>query len=241
MNYNKIYDDFIKDRIAKQPIKPQYFEKHHILPKSLGGSDEPANIIRLTPEDHYFAHLCLAKIYGGSQWSSVLCMIKMLNSKKRADKTFGFANRKIVAVARKKSALHKSEAYSGRLTRNTKKQYKLHHIDGRIIFGAIVDLSEQSKLSVPSVYRLVNKMQGMSYSGWYFDKTLMKKSKDSKKLFGVIVAKSFSGYNKKAIKCNETGKIYESISEAKRLTGLNISNYFHKNRSHVGGYTWSYV
>lgn len=32
-------------------------EKHHILPKSLGGTDESSNIMKLTPRQHILAHL----------------------------------------------------------------------------------------------------------------------------------------------------------------------------------------
>ena len=61
MNYERIYSEFIADRLTKQPSSPEYFEKHHILPKSIGGGDCAENIIRLTAEDHIFAHLFLAR------------------------------------------------------------------------------------------------------------------------------------------------------------------------------------
>lgn len=38
-----------------------YVEKHHILPHSLGGSDDDGNMISLTAREHYIAHLLLAK------------------------------------------------------------------------------------------------------------------------------------------------------------------------------------
>ena len=34
-------------------------EEHHILPRSLGGKDEPSNLIWLFPEEHYVAHRLL--------------------------------------------------------------------------------------------------------------------------------------------------------------------------------------
>lgn len=74
MNYERIYSEFIADRLAKQPVKPDYFEKHHIVPRHFGGGDEKSNIIRLTPEDHFFAHLLLAQIHGGHMWSCVLLL-----------------------------------------------------------------------------------------------------------------------------------------------------------------------
>lgn len=41
-------------------------EKHHVLPRSLGGGDEASNIIKLTLREHYLAHLILWKYYGKS-------------------------------------------------------------------------------------------------------------------------------------------------------------------------------
>lgn len=74
MDYARIYREFISDRLAKQPEAPTYFERHHILPRALGGGNESENLIRLTPEDHLFAHLLLAKIHGGHMWAAALLM-----------------------------------------------------------------------------------------------------------------------------------------------------------------------
>lgn len=63
MNYAKIYERFIAARrLVERDLT--YFEKHHIIPRSLGGGNGMANLIRLSPDDHFFAHLLLAKIYG---------------------------------------------------------------------------------------------------------------------------------------------------------------------------------
>jgi hypothetical protein len=78
MNYQRIYDAFIADRRTLEdflPLLENYTEKHHIVPRSLGGGDEPANIIRLTPEDPFFVHLLLAKIHGGELWAPIAFMV----------------------------------------------------------------------------------------------------------------------------------------------------------------------
>ena len=49
---------------AKKQTLSGYSEKHHIIPKSLGGTDEPDNIVCLTPRQHYVAHWILWKIHG---------------------------------------------------------------------------------------------------------------------------------------------------------------------------------
>lgn len=39
------------------------YEKHHILPRSLGGSDDETNLVYLTYREHYIAHRMLFNIY----------------------------------------------------------------------------------------------------------------------------------------------------------------------------------
>lgn len=75
MDYKRIYADFIKDRRAKEGRLEGYVERHHIVPRSLGGSDDPDNLINLTFEDHYFAHLLLARIHGGKMSSALWMMV----------------------------------------------------------------------------------------------------------------------------------------------------------------------
>lgn len=38
-------------------------EVHHIIPKSLGGSNDKSNLIKLTYREHFIAHLILFKVY----------------------------------------------------------------------------------------------------------------------------------------------------------------------------------
>ena len=62
MNYQKIYNDLIAKR-KEFPYIDGYSEKHHILPRSLGGSDDKDNLVQLSAKEHYIAHLLLCKIY----------------------------------------------------------------------------------------------------------------------------------------------------------------------------------
>lgn len=57
------YKKFI-DALKNQCIDG-YFEKHHILPRSMGGGDDASNIVCLTLRQHYIAHWMLWKAYGG--------------------------------------------------------------------------------------------------------------------------------------------------------------------------------
>lgn len=44
-----------------------YTEKHHIIPKSLGGSNAKDNIVSLTAREHFLCHWLLIKILTGKQ------------------------------------------------------------------------------------------------------------------------------------------------------------------------------
>jgi hypothetical protein len=58
---------------AKYRITEDYKEKHHILPKSLGGSDSVTNLVYLTAREHFICHWLLTKIYseGEEHWKMI--------------------------------------------------------------------------------------------------------------------------------------------------------------------------
>lgn len=47
------------------------YESHHILPKSLGGSNHKSNLVLLTPREHFLAHCFLIRMTIGSQKKSM--------------------------------------------------------------------------------------------------------------------------------------------------------------------------
>lgn len=61
MNYRKIYNQIINN--GKIKSKLGYTEKHHIIPRSLGGDDSKENIVELTAREHFICHYLLAKMY----------------------------------------------------------------------------------------------------------------------------------------------------------------------------------
>lgn len=70
MNYKTIYQNLINKAKSEKRKKSSgnYYEAHHIKPKSFGGEGDcrninHPNIVLLTPKEHYIAHLLLTKIY----------------------------------------------------------------------------------------------------------------------------------------------------------------------------------
>ena len=65
MDYQKIYNQLIER--ARLRTSSGYVERHHILPRCMGGADFEENLVSLYPEEHFVAHALLLKIYKGTQ------------------------------------------------------------------------------------------------------------------------------------------------------------------------------
>ncbi len=53
MDYQRVYDQLMER--AKSRRLYCYFEVHHILPRSLDGSDDLSNLVELTYREHFLA------------------------------------------------------------------------------------------------------------------------------------------------------------------------------------------
>lgn len=79
MKYEKIYIDLINN--ARQKTYTGYCENHHIIPKSIGGSDEVGNLVLLSAREHFVAHQLLVKIFPKNDklvYAARLCMSTQL-------------------------------------------------------------------------------------------------------------------------------------------------------------------
>jgi hypothetical protein len=88
LQYNR-YLKFI-DNLKSQVIDG-YCEVHHIVPKSLGGTNAKDNLISLTPRQHYIAHWMLWKALGGVAGRSFFMMSNFGKYGKVNAKTYGLA------------------------------------------------------------------------------------------------------------------------------------------------------
>jgi len=69
MNYSNIYNKLVAQAKSQNRVKipNDGYDKHHILPESLGGSNDPSNIVLLTGREHYLAHKLLVRMYSGEE------------------------------------------------------------------------------------------------------------------------------------------------------------------------------
>lgn len=78
MNYQRVYNLIIENR-KSNPIMG-YVERHHIIPRSIGGSDASENIVKLSAREHFICHLLLTKIHKGlpSYYKMLRAFVMML-------------------------------------------------------------------------------------------------------------------------------------------------------------------
>lgn len=98
MDYSKIYNSLINRALTREWLDG-YAEKHHIVPRCLGGSDDPSNLVRLTAEEHFIAHLLLAKTHPEEKYLSVAVVLM----RGRKTKTY-VKNSRFYAKLREKAA-----------------------------------------------------------------------------------------------------------------------------------------
>jgi hypothetical protein len=79
MNYKHIYDQLCSRSQTRIWAKFTY-EKHHIIPKSMGGSDRKSNIAILTPREHALAHLLLVRFLTGKHKAQMVFALKTMIS-----------------------------------------------------------------------------------------------------------------------------------------------------------------
>jgi len=111
--YTKWYYNIVANALARTTVG--YKEKHHIIPKSLGGADDMSNLVVLTAREHFICHWLLVKCTSGNAKEK---MIYALNGMRRSSKNHERYETKITAkvyeTVRKESARLRSEAMKGR-------------------------------------------------------------------------------------------------------------------------------
>lgn len=102
MNYTLHYEKLCNR--AKCRILSGYKEKHHIIPRCLGGTDARENIAELTPEEHFVAHQLLVKIYptNGRLVYAARAMTIGSRTHTRNNKLYGWIRRRYITECKKR-------------------------------------------------------------------------------------------------------------------------------------------
>lgn len=194
MNYQNHYERLIEK--AKNRSFSGYTERHHVIPKCMGGSNDIDNLVDLTPEEHYVAHQLLAKIYPSNR--DLVFSMHMLTFDKHGNrlnnKMFGWVRRKMSkAISEMNKANAKDRTRKAGLTQRGKilsddHKRKLAEAGHR----RVQTQETRKKQSVAALNRsveVVEKRLEMHNADWYREK-LSKAAKNKKWMVNLETGKT---------------------------------------------------
>lgn len=135
MNYQLHYELLIKksSELARIHLPPGdinyiYYEKHHVLPRCLGGTNAKENLVLLTPEEHFVAHLLLAKIYP-TEKGLVCAAIRLVGKGNKHRK----CNNKMSGWLRRQHSINMRELHTGKPKSKEHVEKVAKALTGRVI------------------------------------------------------------------------------------------------------------
>ena len=109
--YTRIYYRIIEK--AKLRNISSYTENHHIIPKSLGGTNNKDNLVKLTAREHFVCHLLLTKMTEGNARSKMSLSVFYLTGKGKANRNNTIKRSRLYENLRKENAKFVSEQKKG--------------------------------------------------------------------------------------------------------------------------------
>ncbi len=233
------YYKIIEEANVKGRIKgDEYYEKHHIIPKSLGGSNDESNLVLLIPEEHYECHYLLTDMVEGEARAKMIFGWNIINS------TRGINGEKMLG-SKKYGELRRTLAklMTGVNSVFAKEVYQLNKDTGKIIkkFGSVGDAKRETGLKTISDCCRGNYVHAGDYLWIYANEY-----NDSKALELVKAYKNGKIKNiyKLDIKTGLILKEYSNTTTAAKDIGVNQCNIAQCCRGYIksaGGYLWIYA
>ncbi len=138
MNYQAHYDRLIERAKMRIYGRDVYTERHHIIPKCMGGDDSNANLVKLLPEEHLFAHRLLCRMYPENNKLALAVMRCAANHKGREARQLFKMDRTRAALAQRGRTLsdqHKANISAGLLSRTAEDRKRTRKLQSASTIG----------------------------------------------------------------------------------------------------------
>lgn len=225
MEYKRVYNSIVKNR-RKNPLpSSKYGEWHHIVPKSLGGSDDPSNLVRLSAREHFICHALLAEMYeeGSNEWYKMNHAFMMMRC--NSDTQNRYMNSRLYELKRKDFSKAQSWSQTGKKNsqygrpRSKETREKISESQKRNYVG------KQTWLDKKQQEREKELRDHTTEEGLYFNKYRRKKVKE---IFDINLEEDFEQsveefrtllkklYNEERLSTVEIGKKFKTSNETVR-------------------------
>lgn len=109
--YTRIYYNIIER--AKTRAVVDYTEKHHIIPRSLGGDNSQDNLVRLTAREHFVCHLLLTRITQGQDKRKMISAVFYLTGRGKSNRNNCFKRSRLYENLKKQHSANVSKQKKG--------------------------------------------------------------------------------------------------------------------------------
>jgi len=197
--YKLWYDSIINT--AKNRKLEEYVEKHHIIPRCVGGTDDESNIVELSAREHFICHRLLPKFTRGKVKRQMLHALGMFigdgkNTKRNLSSTQYELARKSISEAR----IGRKHSEESRKKMSKSRSGKSPWNKGLV---GVQSMNDDTKNMLSTLYK--NK----SYEDRFGDKSELIKNKISKSKIGHkagMTGKNHSSETRKKMGENMKGK-----------------------------------
>lgn len=237
MKYLKIYNEIIER--AKNREVDGYVEKHHIIPKCIGGDNKKDNIVSLTPKEHYICHRLLCEIYP-NETKLKYAFWRMCNVANNE-----YQNRNYVVSANVYSRIKNevSELMSKKVKNYSKETRKLigekisKKLKGRPSIKKGVPTPKHSEWMKEN-----NPFRGKTHSEEHKQKLKEINSKPKSEETKKKISETLKGNKPGNMRQVEIGSIvYESLTEASKQLNLSLSTVKNRLKSNSNKFkNWNY-
>jgi len=121
--YTSWYYNIIANAKSRVISSDTYTERHHVIPKSLGGANSKDNLVRLTAREHFICHWLLIKMtVDTNQTKMIFALHRMNNANNKQRRYFNLTTNRVYEKNRIEHSNRISTMNSGRIQSEETKQ-----------------------------------------------------------------------------------------------------------------------
>ena len=224
----KTYNELVSSRKYRGLDKTKlegYYEVHHILPRSLGGTDDIENLVLFTSREHIIAHLLLTRVYPDNLKVMRASIMMTLKDGKRFSPRIIASLRESYSLMQLKRNKELREKYGYVLSKETRDKMSKSRT------GHFTSEETKIKISESEKGKIVNDITRKKLSDSYNDtaerreklsaaaKKSMEDNNIRSKISSSLKSKS-KEQNKRGLLVSDGTNIYESFTECAKAHGI---------------------